>query len=509
MKFSISRREFLKLISLSPIFTLGLSGSDRSSVYQIGGSDSPNVLILVFDALSALHVSLYGYTRETMPNLARFAEKATVYHSHYSAGSFTTPGTASLLTGTYPWTHRALNLKGIVKKQLAANNIFKLFGNKGYHRLGFSHNLFVNILLHQLKDDLDEFPLPDEVAIMENWFSDDLFFGDYRIAILSEETFYRPVGELPTGLFSKLFFQFLETAPKRELRAKYKDIYPLGLIGHHGLVYKFEDTIDWVIQNIRDIPQPFLAYYHFWPPHNPYRPRYDFIDIFKDGWEPIDKPDHFFSDKITQKGLNNKRQLYDEYIAYADSEFGRLLDFFELEGIMENSWVIFTSDHGEMFERGIWKHFTEVSFDPLIRVPLLISQPGQENRQDIHNPTSCVDILPTLLHITGQEIPEWCEGDILPPYQNNEDMRSVFFLDSKQSQKNKPINKGTMSLIKQQYKLSYYFGYSGFDQEFELYDIVNDPQEMNNIFKTNKPIASLMRDEIKAKLEEVNKPYQK
>jgi hypothetical protein len=66
-----------------------------------------------------------------------------------------------------------------------------------------------------------------------------------------------------------------------------------------------------------------------------------------------------------------------------------------------------------------------------------------------------------------------------------------------------------MSLIKQQYKLSYYFGYSGFDQEFELYDIVNDPQEMNNIFKTNKPIASLMRDEIKAKLEEVNKPYQK
>ncbi len=66
------------------------------------GTNSPNIIVLVFDAMSADNLSLYGYRRETSPNFERLAQRSNVYHSHYSAGSFTTSGTASLLTGLYP-----------------------------------------------------------------------------------------------------------------------------------------------------------------------------------------------------------------------------------------------------------------------------------------------------------------------------------------------------------------------------------------------------------------------
>ena len=65
-----------------------------------------NIIIIVFDAFSAYHISLYGYQRETAPNISRLAERAIVYHNHYAGGNYTTPGTASLLTGAQPWPSR-------------------------------------------------------------------------------------------------------------------------------------------------------------------------------------------------------------------------------------------------------------------------------------------------------------------------------------------------------------------------------------------------------------------
>ena len=116
--------------------------------------DAPNVIILVFDTLSARHLSLHGYKRLTTPNLARFAEKATVYHRHYAAGNFTSPGTASLLTGTYPWTHRAFQQAGIILRKLADQNLFRLF-DSSYTRSAFAQNIWADLFLYQFKKDID------------------------------------------------------------------------------------------------------------------------------------------------------------------------------------------------------------------------------------------------------------------------------------------------------------------------------------------------------------------
>ena len=107
MEKSLNRRDFLKLAGLLSLNLAAPKLLFRPAVSE-GGTDT-NVLIVVFDAFSAKHISLYGYDRQTMPNLSHLVEKGTVYHQHYANGPFTTPGTASLLTGTLPWTHRALD----------------------------------------------------------------------------------------------------------------------------------------------------------------------------------------------------------------------------------------------------------------------------------------------------------------------------------------------------------------------------------------------------------------
>ena len=97
MSPQMSRRSFLRLLSL--LLLTPLLNEREHFVEQTKNSSqneaAPNVLILLFDALSAKNVSVYGYNRETTPNLARFAERATVYHAHYAAGNHTPPGTSS------------------------------------------------------------------------------------------------------------------------------------------------------------------------------------------------------------------------------------------------------------------------------------------------------------------------------------------------------------------------------------------------------------------------------
>src|SRR3989304_4147872 len=97
------------------------------------------------------------------------------------------------------------------------------------------------------------------------------------------------------------------------------------------------------------------------------------------------------------------------------------MSILEGAGVLENTWVLLTSDHGELFERAIWQHTTPVLYQPVIRIPLLIFQPGRTTRLDVHTPTSAVDILPTLRHVTGSEPVSWSEGLVLPPFSNRED----------------------------------------------------------------------------------------
>src|SRR5512145_2172933 len=144
----MSLRDCLKLLGAA---SLGLVQWPRLNWAVPAGQaeNQPNILVVVFDALSARHMSLYGYERQTTPNLARLANQALVYHRHYAAGNFTSPATASLLTGCYPWKHRAFNMPGGVSQEYAGRSLFGLFQALQYTSFSYNPNTFVNILLNQ------------------------------------------------------------------------------------------------------------------------------------------------------------------------------------------------------------------------------------------------------------------------------------------------------------------------------------------------------------------------
>lgn len=103
-----SRRDFIKLSS-SLLFLYGMNYFQQSEQENPPiNTNKKNILIVVFDTLSATNMSLYGYPRKTTPILESILENATVYQNHYASGNWTTPGTGSLLTGVYPWSHRAI-----------------------------------------------------------------------------------------------------------------------------------------------------------------------------------------------------------------------------------------------------------------------------------------------------------------------------------------------------------------------------------------------------------------
>ena len=504
----ISRRDFLKLTGLLALVNTGLARSIRQVGSTASNSAQPNILIIVLDALSARHMSLYGYPRQTTPNISRFAERATVFHNHYSGGNFTTTGTASLLTGTLPWTHHAFNLQGMVNDLSIPRNIFNL-APPGTFTSSYTHNLLALTLLYQFREALGELGMPRKLALSDLEYSDLVFKNDYNTAFMGENLILRGNGTKAGSLFMSLWYHRFTQSHEQQINKEYKQQFPLKVPNQDEVYFILEDAINWTIEQVKTLHQPYLAYYHFLPPHEPYTPSKDFMGIFSDNLSPADKPESFASEGFKQRDLNRDRRFYDQYIAYADSEFGRLVDAMLQTGALDNTYVILTSDHGELFERGIRGHVTPVLYESIVRTPLIISRPGVNTRQDVFTQTSSVDLLPTIQSIYGQPVPEWCEGQLLPTFAAQESTaeRAIFAMDSKDSPKHAPMTKGSFMVIDGNYKLLHYMDTKALSIEDELYDIQKDPEELENLVKTHSSTAAELQNQLEQKLKQANQTY--
>lgn len=502
-----SRRDFLKLASLAPAAWLlhPLEGLRRKAA----APDTPNIILLVFDAWSADHIQFHGYPRPTMPNLERFASQATVFHNHYTAGTFTVPGTSSLLTGLHPWSHRALELGygGIIPAH-ADHQIFSVFQHT-HSTVGYAQNKYADILLFQAQAHLDHH-VPAGAFNLERCFVYDLplFKHDVRISFDSlENNVFQDSEGHSTSLFMNPFSRLIKALLKGHRAEEFLAQYPLGLPDDTEQ-FLLEEVVDGAIQTLQDLSEPALAYLHFWPPHDAYAPERRFYNTFSGGWQPKEKPIHRLSwDKFPFNELKQATQAYDEYIASWDAQLGRLFDFLRTSGLLERSYVVITADHGELNERGDKGHFTPLIFDPLVHVPLIISRPGQQRREDVHEFTSSVDLLPTLAHLAGKPAPDWAEGRLLPGFGGEPDPdRSVFSMDAKKNAAFAPLTKITLGMTKDHRRLVYY-NYPG-DQQFEFYDLNEDPDEMRDLYPERPAVAMQMKEELLQRLSEANAAFE-
>jgi arylsulfatase A-like enzyme len=508
MNSKFSRRDFLKLMALAPA---ALAARPLVSALQKARpADAPHVLVFVFDAWTASNLELYGYPRRTMPNLERFAERSFVYHNHYSAGSFTVPGTASLLTGLYPWNHRAVQLTaGGVAPAHQDHNLFAALTGS-HSTLGYAQNPYADIFLYQFEKYLDTHLSEAQFNLERRQISSlPIFRNDAQIAFASfENNIIRNGKGMSGSLYLGMLSRLAGLANYAAIRKAHLKQYPTGVPIASG-VFLLDDVVDGMMNAIREFDSPTLAYFHVFPPHEPYAPKKEFASLFDDGWVPPEKPIRPLSQaRHPLDEMFYNRLRYDQYLSTWDAEFARLLDYLETSGLLDNSIVILTSDHGELFERGEIGHLTPVLASPVVRVPLLISLPGQSQRKDIRAFTSSLDLLPTIASLVGAPSPAWAEGRLLPGLGGEEDPnRSIYSIDAKMASSFSAFNQFSISLTKQRHRLIQYQypHYSG----FEFYNMDDDPEEMNDLYPSQPALAKQMKDEVLQKVEEFNRPYQK
>jgi membrane-anchored protein YejM (alkaline phosphatase superfamily) len=262
----INRRDFIKLAGISPI---ALSAPNFYKSFN-QPSAKKNVIIVVFDAFSAYNMSLYGYSRQTTPNITKLAEHARVYHNHYASSNYTTSGTASLLTGTYPWTHRALKPNSTVVEDYKNRNIFTTFDT--YYRIAYSHNPWVNTLFEHFQKSIDEFIPREQLTLFSfDKFIQNIFSNDADIASVSWARNVKAQQEdIASSTYSLVLSRLLSYFEER-YTAEYISQFPRRLPtsgADNGFL--LEHAIDWIVQRIQQADDPVFGYFHFFPPHDPY-----------------------------------------------------------------------------------------------------------------------------------------------------------------------------------------------------------------------------------------------
>jgi arylsulfatase A-like enzyme len=417
-----------------------------------------------------------------------------------------------LLTGLLPWTHRAVGFFDPILDKDIDRSIFNQF-KEDYFCLGYTHNSLVDIFLRQFIPFMDKY-IPRQDLFLRRYWVSKVFPNDFDIAFvgtlnaIEDRTLLIKSSVYLSEIYTRLYEPLEERAA-----AKYAPQFPRDLPNIRGKYFLLETSTDWLLDNLKQVGTPFIGYFHFFPPHSPYNTRKEFINIyFKDNYHPVEKELHLFGDQRNVGRVDRERRLYDEYINYADFEFDRLMRGLQSQGILDNTWIVLTTDHGEMFERGIIGHMEESLHQPLVNIPLVIFPPGGGERVDITTNTSAVDVLPTLMQIAGKPLPEVCEGLVLPPF-NLEAIppdRPVYCMRAFKKEPLSPFTRYTLMMIKDKFKIVYYDGYNVLpDHEpmVEFFNLENDPEELNNLVQVEPVMADQLVQELLEKFNSVEDQY--
>jgi arylsulfatase A-like enzyme len=177
--------------------------------------------------------------------------------------------------------------------------------------------------------------------------------------------------------------------------------------------------------------------------------------------------------------------IYDSNIAYTDKHIGRLLDYLRSSGLLEESIVAISADHGEEFgEHGQFFHGGRPC-RVQTHIPLILWYPGI-NHQETDVPVSSIDINPTLLKTVGLSTPKEYRGIDLREVLNGNSKRRKIIVETP---RNIPESRSfAWALVEGEWR----FIYDIKGNTFELYNTSLDPNEYNNVIDQNPEQAEKM-----------------
>jgi arylsulfatase A-like enzyme len=466
---SFIRRTGVLLIVLVIGLGLGLRGWERLSEHRAlaklpaARANAPNVLLIVMDTVRASSLSLYGYNRQTTPQLEKIAQRAVVFDHAIATAPWTLPSHASIFTG-----HLPSEMKFSPKDPLQTNypTLAEVLSEHGYASAGFVANLIYcnheqglnRGMLHY-----SDYPMtPGQILISSSLGSFISKIGWLRRA---------------TGYYDELNRKNAQTIN--------------------------EEFLAWEAQNRG---RPFFAFLNYFDAHMPYNAPPPFDTQFGPN-----KPRAFSLDPNGVGGDHNvwrwpdpvkevERAHYDGAIAYLDQQLGSLLSELEKRGDLDNTLVIITSDHGEQFgEHGIYDHANSV-YLPLIHVPLLMVLPSRVPAgMRVPDAVSLRDLPATVLKVIGTEASRF-PGESLSRYwteprQLNQFQQEPLFSQLNTREKSLPswypMAKGKADL--ESLILGDYHYIRNGDGSEELYDWKKDEEEKRNLNQSEEASAQLQR----------------
>ena len=337
-------RHALQVLSICVFVLIALSGCRRQeqTIEPPKSLEPPNVILISVDTLRRDHLGCYGYGRPASPNIDQLARSGTVFENAVSTCSWTLPAHSSMLTGLYPAFH-GLQDDG-TKLAPAIPTLPQALQKLGYHTLAVVSHVYVS----------SQFGLERGFDV----FDDSLIEGGAK----------NPIAE---------------------------------------------QVVDRFLSRMSDLPREerFFSFVHFFDPHLDYSPPPPFDTRFTDPayTGPIEGTItsmlKYFDPNVpmTKADLRQAIGYYDGEIAYLDAEIGRLLRILKQRGRLENTVIVFTSDHGEEFKEHRQLSHGKTLFGEQLRVPLIVAghhsfPPGTRRAGDL---VSAVDLTPTLLELAG------------------------------------------------------------------------------------------------------------
>ncbi|MHB9288027.1 sulfatase [Halobacteriales archaeon Cl-PHB] len=326
--------------------------------------DSPNIILIVLDTVRSQQLSCYGHDIETMPALSAFAEDSTVFERAYTNAPWTLPAHASLFTGLLPSEHGCHG--GTLEFDTSLPTLASRLQERGYNTLGVSNNIWVS----------DHFGL-------DTGF--DTFYKQWQ---LFREA--RDLGHLlksNRGGVRILASEFLRGNPLVNVLN--------GLYGKY--LYRRSDfggarTTSDLLSLIDGAEEPFFLFANYMEAHAPYQP-HDSVDYPAD----LDKPFEYYTElsaqsheyhtgrrDISTDEFAGLRTLYEGELTYLDQCLDRLFTGLKRRNLLSDSLVAVVGDHGENIgDHDLMAHRFSLH-DTLLRVPLVVSYPGDRSPAGRH-----------------------------------------------------------------------------------------------------------------------------
>ena len=353
----------------------------RQSAQATSGSEAPQGVILIMaDTLRSDHLNFHGYGRETAPFLTEMASKGALFKNNITQATWTKVSVPSIMTSLYPTSHRVMDFPD--RLPAAATTLAEVFREAGYATVGYSSVLFTGKFtnLHQGYEELHE-----------------------------------------SGSTS-------EEKPSKTAR-------------------QYVDRLAQWLEIHREVP--FFVFLHVFDPHDPYEPHRPYNSIWADlagkeeHEEQLEKVRKVIQDPLMKRfGMPSREDLiqagfdpqeyidydidwYDGSIRAMDTEVARLAERLEELGLADKTLLVFTSDHGEEFhDHGKMFHGQSV-YGELNRVPLVFRLPGRiREGVRVEETVQSIDIMPTLLELSGLSGPSGIQGQSLVPLMSSQESRS-------------------------------------------------------------------------------------